>query len=330
MDVLKNNKKTLLVLLIICLLAVWGWHYYQTRQEERELTLYGNVDIRQISLAFNASERIDKLYAEEGDRVKKGDVLGVLHTQPLKLSIAQTKAQIAAQQATVTKLHNGSRPEEILQAQAQVNNMAAEEENARTYYQRIDALFTQSAVSRQTRDDAEARWKAAAANLENARAALQLSDAGPRQEDIDAAEAQLEALKVSLETQEYNLSQATLTAPLDGVIRSRLLEPGDMASPTKSVYLIGLDTTKWIRAYISESQLGKIREGMQARITIDSFPDQPLTGQVGYISNTAEFTPKSVQTTDLRTSLLYEVRIYVTDEKDRLRMGMPATVTFDL
>lgn len=328
MDALRNNKKTLFLLLLICLVSISGWHYWQARQKETGLTLYGNVDIRQLSLAFNASERIATLTAEEGDRVRKGDVLGTLHTQPLKLSIARIKAQIAAQEAAVAKLHKGSRPEEILQAEAQENTMAAEEENARTYYRRIDALFAQNAVSRQARDDAEARWKAAAANLANARAALQLSHAGPRQEDITAAEAQLTALQVSLETQEYNLSQATLTAPQDGVIRSRLLEPGDMASPSKSVYLIGLDQVKWIRAYISETRLGKIKEGMEARVTIDSFPDEPLTGQVGYISHTAEFTPKSVQTEDLRTSLLYEVRIYVTDENNRLRMGMPATVTF--
>lgn len=327
MDVLKNNKKIILLLFLLIVLAA-GFYFYQSKPKEKALVLYGNVDIRQVSLAFNASERIDKMNAEEGDRVKKGDVLATLNTQTLQLAIAQTKAQIASQQATVAKLHNGSRPEEILQAQASVNTMAAEEENARTYYQRIQSLYDQNAVSRQNRDDAEARWKAAAANLENARAALQLSNAGPRQEDIAAAEAQLEALKVTLQTQEYNLSQATLLAPQDGVIRSRLLEPGDMASPSKAVYMIGLENAKWIRAYISEKRLGEVREGMEATVTIDSFPDQPIKGQVGYISNTAEFTPKSVQTEELRSSLLYEIRIYVTDDKNVLRMGMPATVTF--
>ncbi len=328
MDAIKNNKKAVIVVLCLLLVAAAGLYYYKSRPKDTGLILYGNVDIRQISLAFNASERIDRMTAEEGDRVKKGDVLATLNTQTLTLAIAQTKAQIASQEAAVAKLHNGSRPEEILQAQASVNTVAAEEENARTYYQRMQALYAQNAVSRQTRDDAEARWKAAAANLENAKAALRLSNVGPRKEDIAAAEAQLEALKVALKTQEYNLSQATLVAPQDGVIRSRLLEPGDMATPSKAVYMIGLDGTKWVRAYISEKRLGEIREGMEAAVTIDSYPDQPLKGQVGYISGTAEFTPKSVQTEELRSSLLYEVRIYVNDEKNVLRMGMPATVTF--
>lgn len=328
MDSLKNNKKAILLILVLIALVCFGWYFYKNQHSETPLKLYGNVDIRQVSLAFNASERIEELKAEEGDRIKKGAVLGTLNTRSLKLSIARTKAELAAQQASVAKLHNGSRPEEIMQAQAKVNTMAAEEQNARTYFQRMQTLYEQNAISRQNRDDAESRWKAAAANLENAQAALQLSNAGPRQEDIAAAEAQLEALKASLETQEYYLKQTTLIAPQDGIIRSRLAEPGDMASPAKPVYLIGLDKQKWVRAYISEKRLGEVKEGMDAKVTIDSFPDQPLNGQVGYISNTAEFTPKSVQTEELRSSLVYEIRIYVNDDKNRLRMGMPATITF--
>ena len=117
-------------------------------------------------------------------------------------------------------------------------------------------------------------------------------------------------------------------APQDGVIRSRLMETGDMASPARPVYLIGLSDPKWIRAYVPESRLGELREGMEADVCVDSFPNEAIKGKVGYISDTAEFTPKSVQTEELRTSLLYEVRIFVDDEKNRLRMGMPATVKF--
>lgn len=124
------------------------------------------------------------------------------------------------------------------------------------------------------------------------------------------------------------MSQATLVAPQDGVIRSRLMETGDMASAARPVYLIGLSDPKWIRAYVAESRLGELREGMEADVYVDSFPNEAIKGKVGYISDTAEFTPKSVQTEELRTSLLYEVRIFVDDEENRLRMGMPATVKF--
>lgn len=265
---------------------------------------------------------------EEGDAVKAGDVLARLDTRPLELAIAQKKAVIAQQEAVVEKLHNGSRPEEITQAAAQVESLAAAENNARAYYRRMASLLADGAVSRQSADDAEARWKAAAANLENAKAALSLVNMGPRSEDIAAAEAQLSALKAGLENDLYNLSQATLVAPQDGVIRSRLMETGDMASAARPVYLIGLSDLKWIRVYVPESRLGELREGMEADVYVDSFPNEAIKGKVGYISDTAEFTPKSVQTEELRTSLLYEVRIFVDDEENRLRMGMPATVKF--
>ena len=191
----------------------------------------------------------------------------------------------------------------------------------------MSTLYAGDAISKQTLDAAEAKAKSTAATLAHAQSAHDLASNGYRQEDIDAAQAQLQSLQNELQTAQYNLSQATLVAPQDGVIRSRLVEPGDMASPSTPVYTLSLDTTKWIRAYISEDKLGKIHEGQSATVTIDSV-DTPLTGQVGYISDTAEFTPKSVETDDLRTSLVYEVRIYVTDPDNVLRLGMPATVTF--
>lgn len=213
---------------------------------------------------------------EEGDAVKAGNVLARLDTRPLELAIAQRKAAIAQQEAVVEKLHNGSRPEEITQAAAQVESLAAAENNARAYYQRMASLLADGAVSRQSADDAEARWKAAEANLENAKAALSLTNKGFRDEDIAAAEAQLSALKAGLENDLYNLSQATLVAPQDGVIRSRLMETGDMASAARPVYLIGLSDPKWIRAYVPESRLGELREGMEANVYVDSFPNEAI------------------------------------------------------
>lgn len=323
------NKKIIMMAVILCIACAAGYFLYQSKQAEKgALVLYGNVDIRQVSLAFNSSERIEAMMKEEGDSVKAGEVLAQLNTRPLELAIAGKKAAIARQEAMVAKLHNGSRREEISQAEAQVEALAATEENARSYYNRMTSLLSAGAVSHQSADDAGAKWKAAAANLNQARAALELANTGPREEDIAAAEAQLSELKAALASDEYHLSNATLVAPQDGVIRSRLMEPGDMASAAKPVYLIGLSSPKWIRAYVPESRLGELREGMEARVYTDSFPDEAVPGQVGYISDTAEFTPKSVQTEELRTSLLYEVRIFVDDEKNHLRMGMPATVKF--
>lgn len=328
MSKLKEHKVPLIILLII-VIACAGFYYYRQSQSSSELKLYGNVDVRQVSLAFNSSERIDKMLVEEGAQVKKGQLLATLKTETLKLNIAQSKANIARQEAAVERLHNGSRPQEIEQAEAQQREASASFENALLYKQRMDNLYSQSAISKQQLDDADAKYKAAKAALDNARAAYNLSELGPRAEDIKEAEAQLEGLRANLAQQEYNLAQAELKAPLDGVIRSRLLEPGDMASPQKTVYTLTIDNKKWIRAYVSEKQLGLIHPGQKAKVIIDSFPDKPLNGEIGYISNVAEFTPKTVQTPELRSSLLYEVRIYVDDNDNVLRLGMPATVTLE-
>jgi len=322
---LKEHKKKIIGLAAVVAIAVGAGGYYFSRQND-ELVLYGNVDIRQVSLAFNSSERIEKMLVEEGDRVKKNDLLATLESKPLELSIAKSEAAIEKQEAVVQRLKNGSRPEEIEQSAAKMRAAEADYENALLYKNRMAELYKSSAISKQEMDNAYARFKAAAADLDNARETYRLSEIGPRAEDIAEAEAQLKGLRADLLLQKYNLSQTKLLSPIDGVVRSRLQEPGDMASPQKPVYLIAVEDTKWVRAYISEKRLGEIKPGMAAQIIIDSFPDKPINGQVGYISNVAEFTPKTVQTEELRSSLVYEVRVYVEDKNNVLRMGMPATV----
>jgi HlyD family secretion protein len=156
--------------------------------------------------------------------------------------------------------------------------------------------------------------------------ALDLAVIGPRREDIAQAEAQLRANEAQLALLRQQLKDAQLLAPVDAVVRTRILEPGDMASPQKPVVTLAITNPKWVRAYVSESDLGKVREGMSAAVAVDSFPSRRFEGWVGFISPVAEFTPKTVQTQELRTSLVYEVRVFVRDPSDELRLGMPATV----
>ena len=182
----------------------------------------------------------------------------------------------------------------------------------------------------QEADDAVASRQVAAANLDVARKQLELLLAGSREEDVAQALAQYNQAKASLTIREQNLKDAVLYAPGNGVVRNRILEKGDMASPQKPVYNISLNHTKWVRAYLTESQLGKVKPGFSATVRNDSFPDTGFKGTVGFISSVAEFTPKNVETPDLRTALVYEVRIIVDDPDNRLRLGAPATVTIPL
>ena len=322
-------KKKAVLFLAACLLglAAYLYHAFCQQDNQEELVLQGNVDVREVSLAFRQSDRILEMLAEEGDRVQKGQVLARLDTQELKLQLQRLNAEIAAQQSTVDKLHNGTRPEEIRQAEGNLRQAQAAAEHAAGVYQRKRDIYTSIAgISQQELDNAYHDMEAKQATMSVAEAALQEAKAGPRQENIAGAEAGLQALRNEQLRYIYLLSQYELQAPDDGVIRSRLLEAGDMASPSKPVFKLSLPGKKWVRAYVPETELGRVYEGQQARVYIDSLPGKAIDGQVGYISGTAEFTPKQVQTEELRTSLVYEVRVYVDDADNVLRLGMPATV----
>jgi HlyD family secretion protein len=296
---------------------------------EDGLVLYGNVDVRQVSLAFNGSERIATLAVQEGDRVDAGQVLGKLDTTTLELRIAESRAQAAALEQTLARLRAGSRPQEVGQARAQTAEAQAEADLAAKSLVRLQGLAqgpAGRAVSLQDVDNAAARSKAAQARLEGAHKALELVQAGARKEDVAQAEAQLEAARAQTAVLAQQLKDAELRAPIAAVVRARLMEAGDMASPQRPVYTLAITDPKWVRAYVREAELGLVKPGMAASIAIDSLPGKTLAGKVGYISSVAEFTPKTVQTEDLRTSLVYEVRVLAEDKEDRLRLGMPATV----
>jgi HlyD family secretion protein len=185
-------------------------------------------------------------------------------------------------------------------------------------------------MSQQDLDSAKAALDTAQARLAVAKEALDLSALGPRAEDIAQAEGQLRVRQAQLDLLCRKLADAELVSPCDAVVRSRLLEPGEMVSPQRPVFDLAITNPKWIRAYVSESDLGKVHPGMKASISTDSFPDRTLSGWVGFISSVAEFTPKTVQTADLRPNLVYEIRIFVQDPEDDMRLGMPATVSLEL
>jgi HlyD family secretion protein len=321
------------VVLILTALALAGWYFTRHPGDNGTLVLFGNVDIRQISLAFTGSERVADMQVQEGDRVEAGQVVARLDVRALTLQIAEAQARITVQEQILLRLKNGTRPEEVAQARAEVVAAQAEADLAEQHIRRLQNIERTSggqAVSQFDIDSAASRRRVALAQLDNRKKALQLALIGPRLEDIAEAAAQLNVARAELDLLNYRLSQAELKTPINATVRSRLLEPGDMASPERPVYALAITDPKWVRAYITEIDLGRIKPGMSASVTIDSHPDKPIPGRVGYISSVAEFTPKTVQTEELRTSLVYEVRVYVDDPGDRLRLGMPATVHISL
>jgi HlyD family secretion protein len=318
--------------LVITAAVLAGWYFNRQQGDTDTLVLFGNIDIRQVSLAFNGSERVADMRVQEGDRVEAGQVLATLDTRTLLLQIAQAEAQINVQEQALLRLKNGTRPEEVAEAKAEVAAAQADADLAAQQLKRLQDIeqAADQAISQQDLDSARSRHRVALAQLENRQKALQLAVIGPRKEDIAQAEAQLNVSRAELALLMHQLSLYELRSPTPAVVRSRLLEPGDMASPQRPVYALAITDPKWVRAYVSEVDLGRIKPGMSARVITDSHPDQPIRGRVGYISSVAEFTPKTVQTEELRTSLVYEVRVFVEDADDRLRLGMPATVRISL
>jgi HlyD family secretion protein len=324
-------KRILIIVVFLAILTGGGAYWYlHDRNGSGGVVLYGNIDFRQVDLAFNGSERVAEVLVEEGDRVKKDQVLGRLDTSRLAPQAAQAEAQAASQRANLARLKNGSRPEDIAQARANLGSAKVEAANARAQYERQGSLALRAVASQRSLEMAESESKQADAKVEVNQKALDLLVIGPRIEDIEEAEAQLRAADANVALLHQQLAEANLVAPVEAIVRSRLIEPGEMASPTRTAFSLATVNPKWVRAYVSETQIGLLRPGMKATISVDSFPGRPIPGWIGFISSVSEFTPKTVQTEELRSSLVYEVRVFVEDPDNVLRLGMPATVRPDL
>ncbi len=327
------DKKKRLIMLAAAILLVGigiGFWYWHRPVAASQITLYGDMDIRQMQAAFNDSGRIIHLDAQEGDAVKKNQLLAQLDPARFADAVAQDRAAVAALEQALARLLAGSRPEEIAEARADVRAAQATVDNAEITWRRQRALAGQQYIPRQNLDNAATTLDVARAGLERARQALALSVKGPRKEDIAAARHQLQAEQAALALAQNELRDTALYAPEDGVVQDRILEPGDMVTPQSPVFTLALDNPVWVRAYLPERALGQVRLGMKAWIVSDSFPGQRFAGWVGFISPTAEFTPKAVETTELRTELVYRVRVYACNPGHQLRMGMPVTVQIPL
>ena len=246
-------KKRIIIVAVVMSTLVAGAAglYLHHRPSPGELVVQGNVDLRQVELPFKDDERIVEVLAQEGDRVHAGQILARLDVERLQARIAQARAQVAVRREVLRRLKNGSRPEEIAQAHANVDSAGAAADNAHSQYDRLVKISKGSgvrAVSQSDLDEASASLRVMQARLTSARKALQLSVAGPREEDKAEAQAQLDASNAELDLLLRQLADATLVAPTAAVVRSRLMEPGEMASPQRPVFSLALTDPKWVRA----------------------------------------------------------------------------------
>lgn len=279
-------QKKKLVMVAVGVLAIAGAIvYWQTRPAAPtdQVTVYGNVDIRQVEVAFNDNGRLLNLLVQEGDRVKKGQLLAEIDPVRFQDAVDKDAASVAAQEQILARLLAGSRPEEIAEARAQVAAAQATLVNAEITWKRQASLAAELFATKQSADNAAAALKTARANADHAQQALSLAVRGPRKEDIAAARQMLQADKASLSLAQRELADTRLYAPDTGVIQDRILESGDMVSPQTPVFTLALDNPVWVRAYLPEKALGKVRQGMKATIQSNSFPGKSFSGWVGFI-----------------------------------------------
>jgi HlyD family secretion protein len=310
--------------LLIAAIATRGFGLFGPR--EQGLTLYGNVDIREVDMAFRVPGRIATIAVDEGYKVRKGELLATLDTATLDAKIGQADAQVQQSKADLLKLQNGSRPQDIAQARARVDAAEASAANARADYERRKPLVGPGAISRELWVQTVANRDRTAAQLAELREALSLAIEGPRREDIAAAKAQVGASEAARRSAATDLGDAKLIAGLDATVVTRAREPGAIVQGGETVLTLSVTRPLRIRAYIAEPQLSRISPGMKVEVTADGNP-RTYHGTIGYIAPRAEFTPKTVETEDLRTDLVYRLRIIITDPDDALRQGQPVTVS---
>lgn len=295
----------------------------------KPLQLYGNVDIREVALGMRVNGKLSVVNREEGEHVHIGEELAKLDDAPFLENLASAKGEVDSRSATLDKLIAGPRPSEIDKARADVNAKKADLINAEQTLSRIKKLRHNETVSQAALDQAVASFDMAKGDFQSSSAALQYLLDGTRVEDIAVARANLAAAKAQRDSAKTALQDTILVAPADGIIRSRIREPGSILAAGEPVYVLSLVKPLRVRGYVDEPNLARIHPGQMVAISNDTSPEKQYRGTIGFISSTAEFTPKTVETPQLRSNLVYRFFVTLNPNETGLLQGMPVTITIE-
>ncbi|MFY9728736.1 MAG: efflux RND transporter periplasmic adaptor subunit [Bryobacteraceae bacterium] len=374
------------VLLVAAGLAVYAFHR-SSRDTSGRILVSGNIELTEVNIGFKTAGRLIERTVDEGDLVKKGQLIARLDSAELtaqrdsliaglasarsQLAQAETSAaweratlaadleqrrgDLAAAEAHLAELKNGSRPQEIQEAKAAVDASQSEFDRAKKDWDRAQTLFKDDDISASQYDEFRNHWESADAVLKQAKERAALVFAGPRVEQVDGAAAQVERSRGALKMAEANslelkrreqelatrraeierstanlaqvnaqLADTLAVSPVDGVVLVKSADVGEVLAAGATVVTVGDIEHPWLRAYINETDLGKVKLGSKVRITTDSYPGKVYDGRVGFISSEAEFTPKQIQTEEERVKLVYRIKIDVDNPRQELKSNMPA------
>jgi HlyD family secretion protein len=387
-------KKRIIVLAIVVLVGAYLFiSKRNVDKSTKRIVASGNIELTEVNIAFKTSGRLLERTVAEGDRVKKGQVIARLdHDQlsaqrasqeaalqsvtaqlaqaetslawqkeNLAADLQQRKADLDSYQARLQELKNGARPQEIEEARAAVDSAQSEFDRAKRDWERAQTLYKNDDISTAQYDQYRSRWESGNAALKQTKERQALVLAGPRQEQIDAATAQVQRARASIRLAETNsleikrreqelpmrraeiarakanlalidsqIADTVAISPADGVVLVKSAEPGEVLAAGTPVVTIGDLDHPWLRAYINEPDLSSIKLGMKATITTDSKSGKIHAGRLSFISSEAEFTPKQIQTQEERVKLVYRIKIDIDNPQHELKSNMPADAVIDL
>ena len=322
------------VVLLIIAAAVVAFLYQREQKKKSEpvsdsLTYYGDIEIRRVNLSFRVAGKIADVLAEEGESLTKGQTFAKLDAEPLEVDVQLAQAALDQARAALEKAENGARKQEFEEARAQADECRATLELAEADLSRNENLIGKNAVSQSGYDASLSTRNVAKARLAKALANLELLEEGTRQEDRAAARASVAQAEAALARAKIAFQDAVLQAPNDGVVLTRVAEPGAIVAAGQTVATLSVRDVVWVYIFVEEPDLGKVAPGVEVEITTDS-SEKSYVGHVGYVSPEAEFTPKTVETPNLRTNLVYRARIVVETPDLGLRQGAPVSVKIPL
>ena len=291
-----------------------------------EIVISGNIEVTDAQLGFKLAGRVAERTVSEGARVTAGQLIARLDDAEQKEQLDLAGAELAGAEAALAELEAGSRPQEIAASEATVRNTEAERDRARLDFTRQQDLLTKNVISDRDFESVQAQFKVAEARVAEAAERLKLVREGPRTETIQQARARVAQARASVALAETRLKETNLVSPLTGVVLSHNIEPGEFVSPGTPVVTVADTLHTWVRAYVNQTDLGRVKLGQKLVVHTDTAPGKNFEGTVGFIASEAEFTPKTVQTTKERVKLVFRVKVDVLNPQDELKPGMPADV----
>jgi HlyD family secretion protein len=284
----------------------------------------GTIETVNVVLSSKTSGEIKELRINEGERVKIGDTVMIIDTETLQLQLKQQESGAEMSRAQLDLLRNGARKEDILLAESSLNQAQINFNQAKSDLERLQKLYQTQTITKKQYDDAASHFDLMNDQLSSAKENFSKIKNYARPEEIKQAEAKLNQSRASADLIKKNINDSYIVSPLNGIVVKKYFEVGETVSPMSSLVKISDLTNVELYIYVTELELGKIKLGQKAEVTVDAFKDKKFEGKVTYISPEAEFTPKNIQTKDERTKLVFAVKIELPNPDFELKSGMPA------